>query len=79
MNNAALQALGFCVFNSSIAAELPGKRTGFPVGTGDVCVHTHVSGFFLCVCVSRSFNLTGYCSSVVLSLYLAVPGCYVKS
>uniref|UniRef100_A0A8B9TRT8 Replication timing regulatory factor 1 n=1 Tax=Anas platyrhynchos TaxID=8839 RepID=A0A8B9TRT8_ANAPL len=29
LSNAALQALGFCVFNSKITSELPGKQTNF--------------------------------------------------
>lgn len=38
LTNAALQALGFCVFNSNTTSELPGKQTNFSVDAGSVCV-----------------------------------------
>ncbi|KAK2516176.1 Rif1 [Columba guinea] len=36
LSNAALQALGFCVFNSKITSELSGKQTDFSVDAGNV-------------------------------------------
>lgn len=53
LNNAALQALGFCVFNSNNTSELPGKQTNFSVDAGSVCVcvsvYIYISEFFLCL------------------------------
>ena len=48
LSNAALQALGFCVFNSSITSELSGKQTNFSVDAGSVCVYIRVLSLCLC-------------------------------
>lgn len=48
LSNAALQALGFCVFNSKITSELPGKQTNFGVVVGSVYLCTTVLTLFPC-------------------------------
>lgn len=67
LSNAALQALGFCVFNSTITSELSGKRIS--VDAGNVCVYICISEFFLYVFVSVCFNFDKVYSSQVVQWF----------
>jgi len=61
LSSAALQALGFCVFNSSISSQLSGKQTNFSVDAGNVCVRITI----LYVFVGIYFNFDKvYCYQV---------------
>lgn len=67
LSNAALQALGFCVFNSTITSELSGKQIS--VDAGNVCVCISISEFFLYVFVSVCFNFDKVYSSQVVQWF----------
>lgn len=47
LSNAALQALGFCVFNSKITSELSGKQMNFSAIAGVRCICIIALSLFL--------------------------------
>lgn len=72
-----MQALGFCVFNSSVTSELSGKQTNFSVGAGNMCLcmYMYISGV-LCLSLSllaytltlTKFTVPMWCSGFVSNM-----------